>query len=78
MPTTTQINIFDLSVLLAIVKVAILLILSFYAVFSLIVVRQVDLMSRALITSVSPVVKAFAILHAGLAIGLVFLAFGIL
>lgn len=63
---------------LAFAKGAILLILAFYAIFALIIVRQVDSMSKTLITKISPFVKAFAILHAGFAIGLIVLAWGML
>lgn len=59
-------------------KGAILLILIFYAIFSLIIVRQVDLMSKTLVTTVSPYVRALAIIHGGFAIGLIFLAWGML
>ncbi|MBI2338237.1 hypothetical protein HYU95_03585 [Candidatus Daviesbacteria bacterium] len=78
MPTTIPSNIFDSGVTLIFLKVAILIILVFYAIFALIIVRQVDLMSKTLISSVSPVVKAISILHAGFAIGLIILAWGIL
>ncbi len=71
-------NILSLDVILTFGKGAILLILIFYAIFSLVIVRQVDLMSKTLITNISPLVKAFAILHAGFAIALIFLAWGIL
>ncbi|MBI2314700.1 hypothetical protein HYU93_01405 [Candidatus Daviesbacteria bacterium] len=78
MPTTTQLNLFDSDAALMVSKGVILLILIFYAVFALIVVRQVDLMSKTLITKISPYVKAAAIVHAGFAIGLIILAWGIL
>lgn len=78
MPTTIQASLFDLRISLVVIKGVILLILIFYAIFSLIIVRQVDLMSKTLITGVSAVVKALAIIHAGLAIGLIILAWGIL
>ncbi len=63
---------------LAFAKGAILLILVLYAIFALIIVRQVDLMSKTLITNISPIVKATAIVHAGVAIGLIVLAWGML
>lgn len=78
MPTTTLVNPFNFEVILVFVKAAILLILIFYAIFALMVVRQVDLMSKTLITEVSPVIKAFSIIHAGFAIGLIILVWGIL
>ena len=60
------------------IKISILLILTFYAIFALLIVRQVDLMSRTLITPISPLVKAFSIIHAGFAIGFLVLIFGTL
>lgn len=78
MPTTTQINIFDSEAALVLLKAAILLVLIFYAIFSLIIIRQVDLMGKALITGISPVVKLITIIHAIFAIGLIFVAWGIL
>ena len=83
MPTTTTQNFLLQSLLnndyfLVGLKGAILLILIFYAIFALIIVRQVDLMSKTLVTNVSKIVKALAIIHAGFAIALIFLAWGIL
>ncbi|MBU1000195.1 hypothetical protein KKE78_02250 [Patescibacteria group bacterium] len=78
MPTVVPTNPFDSEVALTILKAATLLILVFYAIFALMVVRQVDLMSRTLITKVSPALKAFAIVHVGFAIGFIILAWGIL
>ncbi len=78
MPTTGSPIIFDQALLLGVVRIAILTILILYAIFALIIVRQVDLMSKTLISPVSPIVKAFAIIHAGFAIGFVILAWGIL
>lgn len=72
------INLLNIDVILIFGKVAILIILILYAVFALIVVRQVDLMSKTLITNLSPIVRAFAIFHAGFAVGLIFLVWGIL
>ena len=71
-------NFFDSEAVLVFLKAVFLLILFFYAIFSLIIVRQVDLMSKTLITNISPVVKALAIIHAGFAVGLIILAWGIL
>lgn len=73
-----EINPFGPEGVLTLLKVVFLIILAFYAIFALVIVRQVDLMSKTLITSVSPIVKAFAIIHAGFAIGLIVLAWGIL
>lgn len=53
-------------------------ILFLYALFALLIVRQVGLMSSTLVTPVSPVVKAVSILHAGFAVGLLVLIMGTL
>ncbi|MBI3103509.1 hypothetical protein HYZ05_01055 [Candidatus Daviesbacteria bacterium] len=78
MPTTTPINFFDSEAVLIFLKIAILIILLFYAIFALMVVRQVDLMNQTLITKISAILKVFSIVHAGVAIGLIILAWGIL
>ncbi len=78
MPTTIPTNLFDSDVAWVLLKAAILIILVFYVIFALMVVRQVDLMSKTLITQVSPILKAFSIVHAGFAIGLIVLTWGIL
>lgn len=71
-------NFFNNAYLIIFLRWAILIILLLYVIFALVIARQVDLMSRTLITPVSPLVKAIAILHAGFAIGLLVLAWGIL
>lgn len=78
MPTITPINLFGSEAALIFLRASILIILFLYAIFALMVVRQVDLMSKTLITGVSPVVKIFSIFHAALAIGLIVLAWWIL
>ncbi|MBI2335033.1 hypothetical protein HYU96_04515 [Candidatus Daviesbacteria bacterium] len=78
MPTATPADLLVTKEFLLVVKIAILIILAFYAIFALMVIRQVDLMSKTLITQVSPILSAFSILHAGVAIGLIVLAWGIL
>lgn len=78
MPTTATQSLISNDYILFFTKGAILLILVFYAIFSLIIVRQVDLMSKTLITNISPIVKAVAIINAGLALGLIVLAWGML
>lgn len=60
------------------VKGAILILLALYAIFALIIVRQVDLMSKTLITSIAGLVKSVALLHAFFVLGLIFLALVIL
>lgn len=49
-----------------------------YFLFSLVVVRQVNLMTETLITEVAPFLRAFAIIHAGVALGMIVLFIGIL
>lgn len=78
MPITNSTLFFDSASWLLFLRISILLILFFYAIFALMIVRQVDLMGKTLLTPVSPLLKAIAIIHAGFAIGLIFLAFGIL
>ena len=73
-----EVNFFESETVLIFLKVVILIILVFYAIFALLVTRQVDLMSKTLITKVSPALKAFSIIHAGFAIGLIVLTAGIL
>lgn len=77
MPTTT-LNLLNSDYIFILAKGAILIILVVYAIFTLIIVRQVDLMSKTLLTHISPFVKSFAIIHAGFAIGLILLAWGLL
>ena len=69
---------FDLALLTIFLKAAIIVILVFYTIFALMIVRQVDLMGKTLITPVSPLVKAIAIIHAGFAIGSIILSIGLL
>lgn len=76
MEASTQI--FDPDLILVVIKFVTLIILLFYAIFALLIVRQVDLMSKTLITQVSPIVRFISIIHAGFAIGLIFLAWGML
>ncbi len=71
-------NIFNSDYSLMFVKGVILLILIFYAIFALIIVKQVNIMSKTLVTNISGIVKALAIVHAGFAIGLIVLVWGIL
>lgn len=59
-----------------IMRVGIIILAVFYFIFSLIVLRQVNLMTETLITEVSPLLRAFAILHAGLALGIIILFIG--
>lgn len=77
MPVNT-LQVLEVAPLLFFLKIAIIVILVLYAVFALLIVRQVDLMGKTLITPVSPLVKAAAIIHAGFAIGSIILSIGLL
>ncbi len=68
----------DNAYILFFAKSAILILLALYGIFALIIVRQVDLMSKTLITSIAPIVKIFSLLHAFFVLGLIFLALVIL
>lgn len=60
------------------VKFGLLLLAALYFVFSLIVVRQVSLMTETLMTEVAPLIRAFSIIHAGLSLGIIILFIGLL
>ena len=77
MPIVAQ-SLFNNDYIFVFAKGAILLILIFYAIFSLIIIRQVDLMSKTLITGISPIVKILSIIHAMFVIALIVLAWVIL
>lgn len=49
-----------------------------YFIFSLIIIRQVSLMSETVITEGGFILKAISIIHAGLALGIVVLFFWLL
>ncbi|EKD91406.1 MAG: hypothetical protein ACD_30C00013G0004 [uncultured bacterium] len=49
-----------------------------YFLFSLFVIRQVNLMTETVQTEGGPILKAIAILHAGLALGIIILFIGFL
>ena len=63
---------------LILVKVGLLLLSALYFIFSLIVVRQVSLMTETLVTEVAPLIRAFSIIHSGLALGIILLFIGLL
>ena len=74
----SNLQIISFQILTPFLKIAVLLLLIFYSIFALIIVRQVDLMSKTLITPVSKLVTGVAIINAGFAIGFTLLVFGIL
>lgn len=53
------------------IKIGFIVLASLYFLFSLIVVRQVKLMTQTLVTAVSPILKTLSIIHAVLALGLI-------
>lgn len=59
-------------------RLGILFLSVLYFVFSLIVLRQIKLMSETLISETSPVLTALAILHSGFALGVIILFIGFL
>lgn len=59
-------------------KFLVILLASSYFFFSLVIVRQINLMTETLMTESSPLLRAFAIIHAGLALGIIILFIGIL
>lgn len=61
-----------------VVRVGVIILSAFYFLFSLVVVRQVSLMTDTLITEISPYLRAFSLIHAGLALGVIILLIGIL
>jgi len=63
---------------LIILKIGIITLSVFYFAFSLVVVRQVSLMTETLITEVAPLLRAFSIIHAGISLGIILLFIGLL
>ena len=59
-------------------RISVLVVVVLYVIFALLIVRQVDLMSKTLVTPVSPLLRALSIIHAGFAIGFVILIIAML
>ncbi|MBI4040147.1 hypothetical protein HY389_02225 [Candidatus Daviesbacteria bacterium] len=59
-------------------KIGFIVFAGLYFLFSLIIIRQVYLMTETLITEVSHFIRAFSIIHAGLALGILILFIGFL
>lgn len=62
---------FDMFILF---KIAFVAFFGLYFIFSVLVIREVQLMTENLITEVSPIIRAFSILHAGLSLGILVLS----
>lgn len=60
-----------------VVKLMALVLAVLYFIFSLITLRQVNLMTETLITETAGLLRAFAIIHAGLALGVIILFIGL-
>lgn len=58
------------------IKAFFILFLVFYAFFALILFRQIQLMTKALPTALSPLLKFVAILHIGVALAFLFIVAG--
>ncbi len=58
------------------IKAFVVLFVVFYAVFSLILYRQMQLMDRAIPTPIGPFLKFIGILQIGVAIGFLFIVIG--
>ena len=69
----SQPDLFTTEFLLILFKVGILIILVLYAIFAILIVRQVELMTRTLMTPLSDAVKAISLIHAAFAVGFVIL-----
>ncbi len=63
---------------LIIIKAGILLILVFYAIFALIIIKQVSSMAKTFVTNISPIFSTFAVFNAIFALVLIVLAAGVL
>ena len=51
---------------------------SLYFIFSLFIVRQINLMTETVITEGGPILRAVSLLHAGLSLGVIVLFLGFL
>ena len=58
------------------IKSFLVLFLVFYSVFSLIIYRQVQLMSRAIHIPLAPILKSIAIIQIGVSLSLFFIVIG--
>lgn len=74
MEISDSLNFLNSFAFLLFLKAATLIILAIYTIFAVMIVRQVGLMGRTLITPVSSIVKLFSIIHLLFAIGLTLFA----
>lgn len=78
MPVNGGLDNLLLGSLFPLVRVAVVVIMLFYSLYALLIIRQVNLMEETLSTPQSGIIKALSILHAGFAIGFTILVYGIL
>ena len=60
------------------IRILIMILVGFYFLFSLLVVRQVLMMTRVVITDIGGLLRFLVIIYAGLSLGILFLMIGIL
>lgn len=75
---TAATTLFALESLWYIFKIIVVLAFGLHFIFSLIVVKQVNLMTETLQTELSPILRALSIVYAGLALGVIILLVGYL
>lgn len=75
---TSIINLGSLGLVSAVINSLIIALFILYFIFSLVIVRQVNLMTETLITEVAPALRAFSIIHSGFALGVIILFIGLL
>lgn len=67
----------DFEVGVFIIKLFLILFLIFYSIFSLILLRQIQLMAKSLPISLSPSLKFVAIIQIGVSLALLFMVIGV-
>ncbi len=75
---STTVNLLGIPVVWQVFAISMVILAVFYFFFSLIVLRQVNLMSEVVITEGSAILRALAILHAGIALAVILLLITIL
>lgn len=64
--------------ILFIFRVMILVFALLYLIFSVVVMRQINLMTETIITELSPYLRFFGVVYVGVSAGLILLFFGLL
>lgn len=73
MPVGGAGSLLDPNILIGLSKITVLILLSFYAIFAIMIVRQVSLMSTTLTTTVSTLLKDLAFYHVIFSLILIFI-----